>query len=368
MQAASTTTTTTMVAEQQGPVDTSSPHAVVDAHQINRLGLHVIDDAVVTEEDAVIVPENNDLEGGVDTSQHDKSEEEEEEVAVNVKVIKSVNCCGREVRTSTIKWSICALLIVIVAIVVPTAVTVSGKDNIPRNEEPPSPPDTTLLNEKEMERLAKILALVTPLSSKEDLENPNSPQSKAVEWLLGPSNSRVAFENVTMIELGVSSETVVTERYAMATLYFSLGGEEWTKKWERANSDLVLFGPVRMWNPELIQTDEKGLVTGLFLGENNLKGTIPPEIQYLQRLQYFHIQKNAVSGTVPMEMETLDKLVGFWAQETNLTGSIDFFCDAVAQDDNNSTTMTPTTDNQCEDCGFQADLENVECSCCECCK
>lgn len=106
----------------------------------------------------------------------------------------------------------------------------------------------------------------------------------------------------------------------------------------------------------MIQADEKGLVTGLFLSENNLQGGIPPEIQYMQRLQHFHVQKNFVNGTVPVEMEHLTNLTGFWAYETNLTGSINFFCDPGRS--NNAT-------DECESCGFKVDLGNVECSCCE---
>ena len=361
---------------EQGAVDSSLfTNDVLDTNQINRLGLHVIEDAVVTEAADEIVPKNDDPEDGIGSSsrRNDIIPPEAEE-AVVTGVIKSVNCCGKEIRTSTITWSICALLIVIVAIVVPTTVILSGK-NTPQEEDDQSPLSTPsiIIDEEEMERQAKLLSIATSLSSPVDLENPNSPQSKALEWLLGPANSRVQFRNVTMNMLSVDPETVVNERYVMATIYYSLGGEEWTKKWGVGNSDFEEFiAPVRLWSRDgLIQTNENGLVTGLFLGDNNLNGTIPPEIQHLQRLQYFHIQENSlVRGNIPMEMEKLSNLTGFWAQDTNIVGEIDFLCDIRERGDNVTTAAAATevvTNDECKSCGFKVDLENVQCSCCECC-
>lgn len=362
---------------EQGAVESSlfAADDVLDANQINRLGLHVIEDAVVTEAADEIVPNNDDPEDGIGSSsrRHDIIPPEAEE-AVVTGVIRSVNCRGKEIRTSTITWSICALLIVIVAIVVPTTVILSGK-NTPQEEDDRSPLSTPpmIIDEEEMERQAKLLSIATSLSSPLDLENPSSPQSKALEWLLGPANSRVQFRNVTLTILNVNPETIVPERYVMATLYYSLGGGEWTKKWGVGNSFEESVGPVRLWSRDgLIQTNENGLVTGLFLGDNNLNGTIPPEIQHLQRLQYFHIQENSlVRGNVPMEMEKLSNLTGFWAQDTNIVGEIDFLCDIRERGDNVTTAAAATavvTNDECESCGFKVDLENVQCSCCECCQ
>ncbi len=218
---------------EQGAVDSSLfTNDVLDTNEINRLGLHVIEDAVVTEAADEIVPKNDDPEDGIGSSSHchDIIPPEAEE-AVVTGVIKSVNCRGKEIRTSTITWSICALLIVIVAIVVPTTVILSGKNTPQEDDQSPLSTPPMIIDEEEMERQAKLLSIATSLSSPLDLENPSSPQSKALKWLLGPANSRIKFANVTIDELNVDADTVVIERYVMATLYYSLGGEEWTKKW-----------------------------------------------------------------------------------------------------------------------------------------
>ncbi|KAL7427572.1 hypothetical protein ACHAXM_000910 [Skeletonema potamos] len=312
---------------------------------IDRLGLHIIDDAVVVPvPDEEIVPQ--DLES-VDT--YSGEDKQNPVITVDGSVIKSVNCYGREVSTSAIKWMVCALLIVI-AIVVPTALTLSNQNEAVSRRPQPGLTDKEINELARQQRLSDIL---TPLSSKEDLENPNSPQSKALAWLLGPMHTFMDPDrNITMLQHGVPAKQVIEERYVMATLYYSLGGEEWTKQ------DYFLNAvPTRKWSSDLLQADEKGLITGIFLGENNLQGVIPPEIQYLQRLQHFHIQKNFVNGTVPVQMKQMTSLTGLWAHETNLTGSIDFFCDIGRS---NAT-------DECESCGFKVDLGNVECSCCECC-
>lgn len=365
--------TSTTPAPAPTPTDQGSDDLVLDTNQINRLGLHVIEDAVVTEAADEIVPKNDDPENCIGSSsrRHDIVPPEAEE-AVVTEVIKSVNCRGKEIRTSTITWSICALLIVIVAIVVPTTVILSGKNTPQEDDQSPLPPPTMIIDEEEMERQAKLLSIATSLSSPVDLENPSSPQSKALEWLLGPANSRIKFANVTMDQLNVDAETTVIERYVMATLYYSLGGEEWTKKWGVGNFE-EFTAPVRLWSRDgLIKTDLNGLVKGLFLSNNNLNGTIPPEIQHLQRLQYFHIQENnLVRGNVPMEMDKMSNLTGFWAQDTNIIGEIDFLCKIRERGDNVTTSTaaatTAVTDDECKSCGFKVDLENLQCSCCRCC-
>ena len=55
---------------EQGAVESSlfAADDVLDANQINRLGLHVIEDAVVTEAADEIVPNNDDPEDGIGSS------------------------------------------------------------------------------------------------------------------------------------------------------------------------------------------------------------------------------------------------------------------------------------------------------------
>ena len=70
----------------------------------------------------------------------------------------------------------------------------SGKNNPQEDDQSPLPTPPMIIDEEEMERQAKLLSIATSLSSPIDLENPNSPQSKALEWLLGPANALLCGE------------------------------------------------------------------------------------------------------------------------------------------------------------------------------
>jgi hypothetical protein len=121
---------------------------------IDRLGLHIIDDAVVVPvPDEEIVPQ--DLES-VDT--YSGEDKQNPVITVDGSVIKSVNCYGREVSTSAIKWMVCALLIVI-AIVVPTALTLSNQNEAVSRRPQPG------LTDKEINELARHQRLGHPDSS-----------------------------------------------------------------------------------------------------------------------------------------------------------------------------------------------------------
>ena len=79
-----------------------------DDTQVARLGLHVINDAiVVVSEQAAVVPE--DLENGNTSAVNNTADV----ITVDGEVIKTVNINGREVSKSVIRWIVCALLVVI---------------------------------------------------------------------------------------------------------------------------------------------------------------------------------------------------------------------------------------------------------------
>lgn len=257
---------------------------------------------------------------------------------------------------------------IIVAIVVPIAVIIPST-NISKRDENEMRPDDAIEINKSTPIQKKFLQVVSRLSSREDLEDPSSPQSKAAEWLLTKSlppiigNTDEVPTNVTMDTLNISFNDYLSERYVAATIYYGLGGEEWTTQ-DNWLSGLIpsdafnILGPIGRWSKDMIQVNENGTVIGLFLGDNNLRGQIPSEIQHLSQLKYLHIENNPfIKGTVPKEMERLSNLEGFWGQNTSLTGDIDFLC--IKSNANNSNLAA-----DCEISGFRVELNNVNCICC----
>jgi hypothetical protein len=356
------------------PPEAAPPQAATDSilysslgleeGRTNRFGIHVVEDA------EVIAAAANDDDGNKDDEEFvDNHSPEEAAVVIEGTLINSTNCFGKEVETNAVKWSSCALLLVIAAIVVPIAIIKIPSTNISNTDENKMRPDDAIESNKTTTIQKKFLQVVSRLSSREDLQNPSSPQSKAAEWLLTKSlppiigNTDYDPTNVTMDTLNISFDDYFSERYVAATIYYGLGGEEWTTQdnWLSGLNPSDAFnklGPIGKWSKDMIQVNENGIVIGLFLGDNNLRGHIPPEIQHLSQLKYLHIENNPfINGTVPKEMERLANLEGFWAQNTNLTGDIDFLC-------NESTANNSRLAADCENCGFRVELNSVNCMCC----
>ena len=321
----------------------------------NRFGIHVVEDAEVV----AAADDNGNKDGEELVDDHSS---EEAAVVIEGTLINSRNCFGKEVETNTVKWSLCALLLIIVAIVVPIAIIKIPSTNISNTDDAIESNKTTKIQKK-------FLQLVSRLSSREDLQNPSSPQSKAAEWLLTKSlppligNTDEDPKNITMDFLNISFDDYFSERYIAATIYYGLGGEEWTTQdnWLSGLNPSDAYnklGPIGKWSKNMVQVNENGIVIGLFLGDNNLRGQIPPEIQHLSQLKYLHVENNPfINGTVPKEMERLSNLEGFWALNTSLTGDIDFLC-------NESTANNSNFAADCENCGFLVELNSVNCMCC----
>ena len=258
----------------------------------NRFGIHVV-------EDAEVIAADDDNGNKDDKELVDNHSPEEAAVVIEGTLINSKNCFGKEVETNTVKWSLCALLLIIVAIVVPIAIIKIPSTNISNTDDDNKMrPDDAIESNKATKIQKKLLQVVSRLSSREDLQNPNSPQSKAAEWLLTKSlppiigNTDKDPTNITMDFLNISFDDYFSERYVAATIYYGLGGEEWTTQgnWLSGLNPSDAFnklGPIGKWSKNMIQVNENGIVIGLFLGHNNLRGQIPPEIQHLSQLKYF---------------------------------------------------------------------------------
>ena len=59
-----------------------------------------------------------------------------------------------------------------------------------------------------------------------------------------------------------------------------------------------------------------------FLADNNLKGSIPSEIQYLSQLDYFDLSHNSLVGSIPDELRNLKHLTHLDLSSNQLSGQI----------------------------------------------
>ena len=91
----------------------------------------------------------------------------------------------------------------------------------------------------------------------------------------------------------------------------------------------------------------------------NLEGPLPAEWGMLSELKKLKMHRNPlITGTIPLEWANMTKLDGMWMYNTSLTGSASHLCREDFEDFGSQ---------DCEDCGLEVDLEDVECECCACC-
>lgn len=130
--------------------------------------------------------------------------------------------------------------------------------------EPTSPAPTTQVPTTHIEQ--DLMDFLSSASSDGgvDLATPATPQNKAYEWLAGNS------------DLADFTDQDKLQRYALATLYFSTKGDTWNRRDFWLSDEDACFSP---WYG--LECTSDGEVTGLDNWENDLIGTLPPEIGML---------------------------------------------------------------------------------------
>jgi len=143
-------------------------------------------------------------------------------------------------------------------------------------------------------------------------DDSTSPQYLALQWISVDSSRKGASTAYTMDSS--------LQRYALATLYFALGGEgsnnggpspSWT------NDDAWLSTVVNECDWYGVTCDPSGTaVISLDLSGNGLSGTLPPELALFKYLKKLTLPENSISGTLPPEYSDLRELF-----ELNLAGN-----------------------------------------------
>ena len=150
------------------------------------------------------------------------------------------------------------VLVVIIAAVVLSVVLTGGKDS-------PTPAPT--IAPVDTQALEDLIAAASP-DQGDALRNSSTPQNKALAWLIANNTN-----------LGSYSDKQKIQRYALATLYYSTGGDNWTSQrgWLSDDDECRWYNPVV--SGDVCNTD--GDLVTLDLSSNNLQGTLPAEISML---------------------------------------------------------------------------------------
>jgi Leucine-rich repeat (LRR) protein len=121
------------------------------------------------------------------------------------------------------------------------------------------------------------------------------------------------------LAVAVSANAAIpsSERDALAALYQSTNGAGWVSK----TNWLGAAGTECTWAG--VECDEaQAHVIGLYLYDNNLSGTLTPDLRKLTDLRQLQIWGNALQGTLPSQLSELSKLEAILAARNRLTGAI----------------------------------------------
>ncbi len=110
-------------------------------------------------------------------------------------------------------------------------------------------------------------------------------------------------------------EPHTAERAALIALYNATNGTRWH---EQRNWNTP--GSIRNWQG--VSTNSAGLVTELSLSDNDLSGTLPPELGDLAQLRRLVLDDNKLTGPIPPELGRLDQLTILDLGDNSLAGTI----------------------------------------------
>jgi hypothetical protein len=108
------------------------------------------------------------------------------------------------------------------------------------------------------------------------------------------------------------------QRFVMATLYFSTNGYSWRKDngWLSNEDECDWFSSAKN------SCDENGRLRELDLRDNQLEGTLPVELSWLQSLLRLNLRDANIGGTIPPQFGNLNLMRYFQMTRNDLTGTL----------------------------------------------
>ena len=114
------------------------------------------------------------------------------------------------------------------------------------------------------------------------------------------------------------------ERAALIALYKSTNGDSWNDNsgWKTPplhTDGFAMPGTEEYWHGVVLSGDN---VSRIFLEDNYLNGSIPPELGNLSNLEELWLYDNQLSGSIPPQSGNLSNLKNFFLMKNQLSGSI----------------------------------------------
>ncbi|CAB9503089.1 Leucine Rich Repeat [Seminavis robusta] len=159
---------------------------------------------------------------------------------------------------------------------------------------------------------AYVMALLPNKTIEAIRSKPGSPQARAAQWLLND----IPHWNHT--------DQRVLQRFALATFYYATGGDDWFENEGWLNHSLNDCKWFSTWKDPCYGTPGimEFIREDLFLEDNNLQGSLPPEMFLLTHASIVGLAKNSLVGSIPSEIADLSDLKAFVLHENQLTGTV----------------------------------------------
>ena len=169
------------------------------------------------------------------------------------------------------------------------------------------------------------------ISSRHDLQMEETPQYQAAVWLADQDlqQNDIPLFPVHNDEGDALHYEQFLQRYVLATLYYALDGEKWTRDLSFLTEDHacgwfhteVGSGGLEYAIGVTCHSDSM-TVRDIFMTQNNASGTIPSELKHLTRLELLSLRRNSISGTIPEHLQNIRSLKYLDLSQNALTGSI----------------------------------------------
>ncbi len=135
--------------------------------------------------------------------------------------------------------------------------------------------------------------------------------------------------NSLAVKIGCGQESCSPDYAALMNLYFDTGGDLWTNHAGWADGAAETDCDVCNW-PGVNCDPIVNRVIGLSLPQNNLQGTLPPEIGELEELRVLQLPANQLSGPFPTTLSNLDFLLNVELNNNDFSGPLPEVLEAIS--------------------------------------
>ncbi|CAB9529979.1 Leucine Rich Repeat [Seminavis robusta] len=234
----------------------------------------------------------------------------------------------QEKRSKTYAFLGCILLLVIVGILVAVLVP-STRETSAAVETTATAPSTIQSSPTTSPSAAPSLSLEETIKAlfEQDtlhaLQDPESPQSRAFEWLLEDAQNIPSY----------TTDHRIKQKFALATLYYATNGHNWVRndKWLNHSVNECLWymapdfamksimgtvypGYLSEFFPDQTQPpktcNSQGIYQNLWLDRNSLAGYLPEELYMMTSLQTISMGFNHLEGSLSSRLGKLTQLEG----------------------------------------------------------